>query len=107
MATSTCPACGGSGWQRWSEGHGNVGEGPCDAPGCKDGRLFPQGDPVITPADLTDEMIREQRSLWLTGPATDTALTGVVDCNDALGRSHRRGRAREHVTDAINARGSR
>lgn len=45
-------------------------------------------------ATITDAQIRDLSAMLLSGPADARQLHGLVDCHDALGRSHRREAAR-------------
>lgn len=49
----------------------------------------PSADPI------TDARIRELRETLFEGPTDARQLHGLVACHDALGRSHRRRKARE------------
>ena len=49
----------------------------------------PDADPI------TDAQIHELRKMLFDGPADARQLHGLVACHDALGRSHRRRKARE------------
>lgn len=49
----------------------------------------PDADPI------TDAQIHELREILFEGPADVRQLHGLVACHDALGRSHRRRKARE------------
>lgn len=52
---------------------------------------------------VSDAQIRALRSALLSGPADDRQLEGLVACHDALGRSHRRSRARALCATLIAA----
>ena len=53
------------------------------------------------PAAITDAQIRDLREALFNGPADARQLHGLVDCHDALGRSHRRGGARERCAKLL------
>ena len=56
-------------------------------------------------APITDAQIRDLREALFNGPADSRQLRGLVDCHDALGRSHRRGGARARCTALLTAMG--
>lgn len=58
--------------------------------------------PVLTADSITDVQIRALREDLFAGPADARQLHGLVACWDALGRSHRRGKARAHCAALIN-----
>ena len=56
-----------------------------------------------TDGPITDVQIRDLRKLLLNGPADSRQLHGLVDCHDALGRSHRRSEARARCAELVDA----
>ena len=57
---------------------------------------------MLTSDSITDAQIRGLRKGLFAGPADDRQLRGLVACHDALGRSHRRSKARAYCADLIN-----
>ena len=58
---------------------------------------------ALTAATITDAQIRELRAALFAGPADTRATHGLVACHDALGRSHRRNKARAHCAELLVA----
>lgn len=56
-----------------------------------------------TDGPITDAQIRALRELLLKGLADARQLHGLVDCHDAIGRSHRRSEARARCTELLDA----
>ena len=54
-------------------------------------------------APITDAQIRDLREALFNGPADSRQLSGLVDCHDALGRSHRRASARARCAELLTA----
>ena len=54
-------------------------------------------------APITDAQIRDLRETLFNRPADSRQLRGLVDCHDALGRSHRRGGARTRCAELLTA----
>ena len=52
---------------------------------------------------ITDAQIRDLREALFNGPADAQQLRGLVDCHDALGRSHLRGGARKRCAELLTA----
>jgi hypothetical protein len=75
--------------------------GYADFIGVTEEDLDPDKEP---PCLITDRQIRELRTALLAGPADDRQLSGLVACNDALGRSHRRSRARAHCAALVHGK---
>ncbi len=67
-------------------------------------RLTPKKHPSPTTDAITDAEIKALRQTLLAGPTDDRQLHGLVACHDALGRSHRRNKARSLCVDLIRER---
>lgn len=52
-------------------------------------------------ARITDKQIYALQRALFQGPADARQLSGLVDCHDALGRSHRRDAARARCADLL------
>jgi hypothetical protein len=57
----------------------------------------------LTADTITDAQINDLREELFEGQADARQLHGLVACHDALGRSHRRGRARACCAEILNA----
>lgn len=56
----------------------------------------------VTADTITDAQIRELQTTLFAATADGRQLRGLVACHDALGRSHRRSRARAHCAELLN-----
>ena len=61
----------------------------------------------LTTDTITDGQIRELQASLFAGPADAPQLHGLVDCHDALGRSHRAKAARARCAEILNARSAK
>ena len=58
---------------------------------------------MLTADTITDAQIRDLRERLFAGPADARASLGLVACHDALGRSHRRSKARAQCAELLVA----
>lgn len=60
-------------------------------------------EPAVTGETITDAEIRALCTALHAEPATGETLHGLVATHDALGRSHRRAKARAHCAELLTA----